>query len=262
MLQTFVLVHGSWQGGWSWQEVAARLRARGHRAVAPTLPGHDQSDGDRARISHDDYVAAVLSVLEQQAGPDPVVLVAHSFGGAVISQVADRRPDRVHRLIYCDAFVLRDGEAVADVLPAPFVKTVRQLATTTSDRSVPLPWELWRDGFMQTADEQTARATWERLVPEPSRPIFEPLRLSRLPTLEIPTAYITFRQDQAMPPGFWHPGMSARLGAVTFIELEGDHEALLTHPDPLAAALTEPASENGLSVDDASGAGPDQVNHK
>src|SRR5262245_40195886 len=98
-IHTFVLVHGSWQGGWSWDPVRARLTARGHRVLAPTLPGHHPTDMDRSTISHDDHVAAVLAALAQ-AGPQPVVLVGHSLGGAVISQVADRQPDRVARLVY------------------------------------------------------------------------------------------------------------------------------------------------------------------
>ncbi len=65
--------------------------ARGHQVLAPTLPGHHHPGEDRAEIGHDHLVAAALATLEA-AGPDPVVLVGHSLGGAVISQVADRRP--------------------------------------------------------------------------------------------------------------------------------------------------------------------------
>src|SRR5215469_1301218 len=107
--KTFVLVHGSWQGAWSWDGVRDRLRAHGHRVITPTLPGRGDVSEDRSWISHDDNVAAVVAALDADAGE--VVLVGHSLGGVVVSQVADRRPERIARLVYCAAFVLEDGES-------------------------------------------------------------------------------------------------------------------------------------------------------
>jgi pimeloyl-ACP methyl ester carboxylesterase len=241
-VSTFVLVHGSWQGGWIWDQVAGRLRNHGHAVLAPTLPGHHQLDEERADLGHDDLVEAVLVTLDD-AGPDPVVLVGHSLAGAVISQVADRRPDRIARLVYCDAFVLRDGEAIADVLPAEFAAQLRALAQAGPDRSLRLPWELWRDRFMQTSDERTVRAAFDRLVPDPYRMTFDPVRLPRLAGLDIPATFVCFGHDRTMPAGFWHPGMSARLAGAPVVELDGDHEAPLTAPAPLAEALHQIATD-------------------
>jgi len=168
--------------------------------LAPTLPGHHHPGEDRAEIGHDDLVAAALATLEA-AGPDPLVLVGHSLGGAVISQVADRRPDR----------------------------------------SLPLPWELWRGSFMQTADEAAAQAAFGRLVPVPSRTTFDPVRLPRLAGLDLPATFVCFRQDQTMPQGYWHPGMSGRLPGAAVVEIDGDHEAMLTAPGRLADALHQVA---------------------
>src|SRR6516165_9512897 len=113
---TFVLVHGSWQGAWSWDGVRDRLRARRHRVITPALPGRGDISEDRSWIGHDDNVA--------------VVLAGHSLGGVTISQVADQRPGRIARLVYCDAFVLEDGESVADVLPEQFRGAILELAAT------------------------------------------------------------------------------------------------------------------------------------
>jgi hypothetical protein len=74
-------------------------------------------------------------------------------------------------------------------------------------------------------------------VPEPRDPIFEPLSLPRFERLGIPTAYISCRQDMALPPGAFHPGHSSRLAAPRLIEMDGDHEALFTVPERLARAL-------------------------
>src|SRR5262249_44253857 len=115
--QTFVLVHGSWQGAWGWDGVRDRPRGRG-----------DVGE-DRSWIGHHDNVAAVLAALDAD-GAGPVVLAGHSLGGVTISQVADQRPDRVARLIYCAAFVLEDGESAGDVMPDQMRTAITELSTT------------------------------------------------------------------------------------------------------------------------------------
>ena len=234
--KTFVLVHGSWQGAWSWDGVRDALRAHGHRVIAPALPGRGDIAEDRSWIGHDDYVQAVMAALDtNDAGP--VVLAGHSLGGAVISQVADRRPDRVARLVYCAAFVLEDGESAGDVMPEQMRVAITELAATRPDRAISMPWELWRANFIQTATEQLARDSFQRLVPEPYRPVFEPIRLRRPVHRELPATFLAFTHDQTMPPGFWRPGMSGRLNGATVAEIDGDHEMPLTAPEQLADAL-------------------------
>jgi len=100
-----------------------------------------------------------------------------------------------------------------------------------------MPWELWRANFIQTASDQLARESFRRLVPDPYRPVFEPVKLRRPVHRELPASFLAFTRDQTMPPGFWHPGMSGRLNGATVAELDGDHEMPLTAPQPLADAL-------------------------
>jgi len=242
--KTFVLVHGSWQGAWSWDGVRDHLRARGHRVIAPALPGRGDVGEDRSWIGHDDNVAAVLAAIDAD-GADPVVLAGHSLGGVTISQVADQRPDRVARLIYCAAFVLDDGESAGDVMPEQMRTAITELSTTRPDRAIPMPWDLWRQNFIQTASDQLARESHERLVPDPYRPVFEPVKLRRPVHRELPATFVAFTQDKTMPPGFWHPGMSGRLNGGAVIELDGDHQMPLSAPGPLADALHYAATTPG-----------------
>ena len=239
MQLTYLLVHGSWQGGWCWDGVRASLEARGHRVLAPTLPAHADPSENVGGIALADYVSAAEIALEEAADAQPVVLVGHSFGGAVITQLADRHSGRIARLVYVAAFVPRDGESVGDLLPSEFRAGLEQLAAARPDRAVALHWELWRSSFMHTGDEPAARRAYARLVPEPWRPIFEPVRLSHATSPAVPAAFVVFRHDRTMPPGYWHPQMSNRLGAPRIVELDGDHEAMLTAPDGLAEALFE-----------------------
>jgi hypothetical protein len=92
---------------------------------------------------------------------------------------------------------------------------------------------------VNTADDETAAAIYRHFTAEPSGPIFEPIPLPPFEELTIPTAYIVCRQDQTMPPGLFHPGQSSRLRGTRLIEIDGDHEALLTAPARLADALRQ-----------------------
>jgi thioesterase domain-containing protein len=92
-------------------------------------------------------------------------------------------------------------------------------------------------------DEPAARRAYARLVPEPWGPIFEPVRLSHRTSPAVRAAFVVFRHDRTMPPGYWHPQMSDRLGTPKIVEVDGDHEAMLTAPDGLAEVLLELGSD-------------------
>jgi pimeloyl-ACP methyl ester carboxylesterase len=243
---TFLLVHGSWHDGGCWSAVAERLSDSGFQSLTPTLTGHSTHD-DRGRVTHDDYVSSVLEALDVESGP--VVLVGHSFGGSVISRVAELRPERCRSLVYYSAFVPRDGERVADSLPEPMLAFLEDAAAASPDRSIALPYELFRSTFANTADQATVEAIYPCLVPEPRGPIFERLSLPRFERLGVPTAYITCRQDLTLPPGTFHPGQSGRLTAPRLIEIDGDHEALFTAPGRLAGALLTAIGAHALRRD-------------
>src|SRR5262249_10868570 len=156
--------------------------------VVPKLPGHGL-DVDRVNMTHDDYVQEVVRSFESVDAP--VVLVGHSFGGSVISRVGELHPERCRLLIYYSAFVPRDGDCVADSLPEPFIAFLENAATSSADRSVILPNELFDGAFANTADPATAAVLYGTLVPEPSGPVFEPLRLPSFDRLGIASAYIS-----------------------------------------------------------------------
>jgi pimeloyl-ACP methyl ester carboxylesterase len=110
-----VLVPGACLGGWAWREVSACLRALGHDVFAVTLTGL----GERVHLARSDvdletHIADVLGVLDYEDLRD-AVLVGHSYAGVVVTGAADRRPDRLHSLVYLDCAPLPDGMAIADV---------------------------------------------------------------------------------------------------------------------------------------------------
>jgi len=241
MTKTFVLIHGSWHGGWAWQAVIHQLEEKGHHAYAPTLAGHGP-EAERVGITHKDCVDSVVSYIRQQDLHD-VILVGHSFGGSVIIRVVEDLPSRIKRLIFLDAFVLEDGQSVYDNLPSFLIELLDQLAQASLDNTTMLPWEIWRDHFIQDASEEVARALWEQLSPEPNQPNVEKLDLKAFYSLNIPKSFIYCRQDMTLPPGSFYPQMSSRLGTYKLVEMDGNHEVMFIRPTELADKLIEASSE-------------------
>ena len=136
-MATFVLVHGAWHGGWCWQRVVKQLNERSHEVFAPSLTGL----GDRAHLlcpeinisTHVDDIAAVFRSYDLE----DVVLCGHSYGGLVITGVADQMPGSIRSLVYLDALVPEDGQSMFDTIPQESVDVFEAGAAEGDGFSVP-----------------------------------------------------------------------------------------------------------------------------
>jgi pimeloyl-ACP methyl ester carboxylesterase len=241
MSKTFVLIHGSWHGGWAWKAVVRRLSEKGYSAHSPTLAGHGPGVM-RLGITHQECVGSVVTYI-QQHGLKNVILVGHSFGGSIVQKVAEEVSNRIARLVFLDALVLEDNECILDILPPEFATLVNDLVGASSDSTMMIPWEIWRDNLIQDASESVARSVWEQLSPEPNQVNLDKLDLKRYDSLAIPKSFIHCRQDKALGPGYFHPRMSSRLGAFKLLEMDGSHEVMFTRPRELADKLVEASSD-------------------
>jgi pimeloyl-ACP methyl ester carboxylesterase len=136
MAHTFVLVHGAWHGGWCWQRVADRLRGAGHTVFTPTLTGlGERSHLLRAGIDLTTHITDVVNVMRWEDLTD-VVLCGHSYGGFVISGVAEQMAPAIRSIVFLDAFVPRNGGSVQD-LTGPTVKDGIVAALQRGDIAIP-----------------------------------------------------------------------------------------------------------------------------
>jgi pimeloyl-ACP methyl ester carboxylesterase len=223
------MAHGTADGR---GRVVQQLSERGHRAQAPTLAGHGPG-AMRLGVSHQDCVRSAVSYIQQQR-LEHVILVGHSFGGSVIQKVAEEIPGLIERTVFLDALIVEDGRWVFDELPAEYVALFNNLARESSDNTMLIPWEVWRDNLIQDAPEPGARSLWEQLSPEPNQVNLDRLDLRRFYSLAIPRSFIYCRQDKALPPGYFHPRMSSRLGKFKLLEMDGSHEVMFTRTEELA----------------------------
>ncbi|HZC56949.1 MAG TPA: alpha/beta hydrolase [Xanthobacteraceae bacterium] len=115
MAYTFVLVHGAWQGGWCWQRVADRLRGNGHKVFTPTLTGlGERSHLLRQGIDIGTHITDVVNVMKWEQLTD-IVLCGHSYGGFVISGVAELMAPAIRSIVFLDAFLPNDGDTIRNL---------------------------------------------------------------------------------------------------------------------------------------------------
>ena len=238
MPDTYVLVHGAWHTGAELEAVAQHLRTAGHTVHCPTLAGNRAGD-DRSRTGLQDAIDSLAEFIE--AGDlREVRLVGHSYGGMVISGVAERVLARLRRLVYVNAFVPQDGEALNDLVPPHYVQMFDAIAAGANG-AVMLPFEIWREVFINDADLALAQSSFARLNPQPYKTFTEKIALPRpLAALPIGKSYLNCLQDTAMPHSLpWHPRLSERLGLFRLVECMGSHEAWFSSPQVLAQAVEQ-----------------------
>lgn len=240
--QDWVLVHGAWHGGWCWRKLVPLLQAQGHRVWTPTLTGL----GERAHlliaeVDLDTHVRDVAALIEMEDLRE-VVLVGHSYGGMVVTGVADRLAERVSRLVYLDAFVPEAGKALRDYTPRPVpVPAPTEHAASAPPAPAAAPRD-WRVPPRQTAVEfgiqDPTEAAWvqARLRPQSARTFAQPLALREGFPHGLPRTYIRCTDDAWFVEAAQR---AARQGAVVRELLGHGHDAMWTAPQALERLLRE-----------------------
>ncbi|HSL60004.1 MAG TPA: alpha/beta hydrolase [Acidimicrobiales bacterium] len=225
-----VLVPGWWLGGWAWAAVEPGLRTAGITPHAVTLPGLDGTSS--ADITLDDHVAAVVRVVDALAGE--VVLVGHSGGGAVVQSAADRRPDRIRRVVYVDSGPLRAGESLRP--------------DATVDVELPSWDELAAVGSsIDGIDDDGLVRFRERAVPHPAGVARAAVDVRDPRRLDVPASVICTSLPSSVLSGMIEAGeMPSELPDVRdvrYVDLPTGHWPMFSRPTELAEVLADEIME-------------------
>ena len=234
MSTTFVLVHGSFQGGWIWQPTAQVLRDWGHHVHTPTLDGCGERKGNLRPGISISTVATELAEYLFYADLIDVVLVGTSSGGLVVQKLATMTGSRINRLVFLDALVPEPGESVKDIVqrPAdakPYEVTQFTRGPTREDMAAGL--------FAELEGEQK---TWalDRATPHPlGLSDQQPGELDGFWEGDWP-ATVIYCKGSANPPYAHQRRTADRLGA-RWLEMDAGHYPMLTHPEDTARLLAE-----------------------
>lgn len=236
-LATFVLVHGSWHGGWCFDEVAAQLSLLGHSVVSPDLPGMG-GDGETMRAVTLDGWAEFIADHCRNAPSRPVVLAGHSRGGLVASQAAELAPEAIDALVYICAMMLPDGLSRASFKaergPNPafdrIVSPVFNGAGTVVDQA------LAGEVFAQLAPPAAVAVAMARLVAEPHPPRSAAMKLTPERFGSLPRTYVECTYDRVISLDDQR-AMQALVPGARVVTLEADHSPFLSRVEELVSAL-------------------------
>lgn len=237
-MATYVLIHGGGHGGWCWQPVARRLRSAGHEVFTPTLTGLGERSHLRIEgLGLDTHIEDVVQVLHYEDLSD-VILVGHSYGGMVITGAADRAIERVGQLVYLDAAIPHNGEALVDVSPG-----LLKLAGNTRVE-YGIEWGLWPDeaaGAIYGLEEcELEHWALERLTPHPWKTVTDRLQLLNPERVDaLPRTIINCPSSLSARP---HPTRERWLQADRIWSIDTGHDVMLTQPDALASMLARLAA--------------------
>jgi pimeloyl-ACP methyl ester carboxylesterase len=233
-MTTYVLVHGAWHGGWKWRFVAPMLRHAGHEVFTPTLTGL----GERAHLARpgiglDLHVQDVVALMEMEDLRD-VVLLGHSYGGMVVTGVAERAPERIRRLVYLDAFVPENGKCLLDYALSERAARFREEGEREGSVAPP-PLSLW--GIVKADHVAFARQRESR---QPFNTFTQPIRLVSSSAAALSKTFIycsspaTGSFDQFAAKFRGDPKWR-------FHELKAGHDAMILVPEELAEILLQSA---------------------
>jgi pimeloyl-ACP methyl ester carboxylesterase len=232
----FVLVHGAWQGSWCWRKILPPLWAAGHRVFALTLTGvgersHQLSWSIRL-ATHIEDVAAVIEAEELTR----VILVGHSYGGLLITAVADRYPERIAHLVYLDAIVPRSGESWSSFHDES-TRKVRREGIARNGAMPPLPASTY--GLIGED------AAWvdRRQRPHPGGVYEDALHFDEVRVARIPRTFVDCT-DPALPTIDRARQRVRSDQGWRVVEIETGHDAMISAPSHLLEILGD-ASASG-----------------
>lgn len=241
-MATIVLVHGSFHGAWCWHKLVPELEKLGHRAITLDLPALGEDTTTVGEVTYEMNVDRVAEAVVLQA--EPVILVGHSLGGATVTGVAERIPERVSRLVYVTAFIPLSGESINDITSSPMwpaetgagaiVRSADGLTVSVSPDGV-------RERFYHDCSEEDFNYCIERMRPQPFAIRDTPIHTTEERFGRVPRAYIHCTDDRSILPSV-QKEIVARMPCDPVLSLATSHSPFLSAPEELAKALSQLAA--------------------
>ncbi|MCX4458302.1 alpha/beta hydrolase [Streptomyces sp. NBC_01340] len=257
-MTAFILVAGAHTGSWIWQAVADRLRESGAQAYPVTLTGM----GERGHAAGPDtdletHIHDLLRVIDRTDAAE-VVLVGHCYGIYPVLGAADRRPERIARIVHLDAGMPQHGDQALTLVPDQAVRDrlLHRAGPAEDDWRIPPPplqaWQRW--GSVAGLSPAVLARLAGDAVPQPARTLTQPLRLSKAVS-ELPKTGVlctangsSIAMVEALV-GLGDPRFQVLTDPrVSFFELDTGHWPMLSCPDEVAETLVRAAAREGHRV--------------
>jgi len=234
---TYVLVHGAWQAPYVWEAVRTDLEKNGNQVITVELPGHGADQTPPHTLSLGAYRDKVIEALSKVDGQ--VILVGHSMGGMVITEVAEAVPGKISKLVYIGAFLPKSGQALTDLA---FSDPDSKLGPALVPSEDQLTLDVRRDQLTELfipdgtpADKEQVMAHYRA---EPAIPFTNKVTLSAERFGSVEKVYIKTLQDIVISPGL-QSRMIADAGITTVYEVNTSHSPFLAQPRAVSELLLQ-----------------------
>ncbi|MDN3651825.1 alpha/beta hydrolase [Thalassotalea ponticola] len=219
-----VFVHGSWGGGWDYKTMQSLLQQRGFVVYRPTLTGL----GERVHLNTPDvnldtHILDIVNLIVFEE-LDDVILVGHSYGGMVISGVADKIPEKIKHLVYMDALLPEHGESVFSLSEPEYVAHLKQLADNNKGQEWAIP-PYWPD--------------WGKDVPHPMATYQQPISLTNPKAKNIAATYVLAVEPSSDNDSFKMFAERAKQRNYRYLELPTSHNMQRTMPERYADIIND-----------------------
>jgi pimeloyl-ACP methyl ester carboxylesterase len=243
----FVLVHGSFHDAQCWRYVVPQLEARGHRVVAPNLPGSGTDRAPPENANLDSYATRIAGVIDDL--PGRVILVGHSMGGIVTSQVAESRWHRLAATIYVNGLLFRSGEGLVSFLNEHAHMGVEDLVlknmkVAEDGATAIFPKEAATEVFYNTSPPDIAVLAAEQLGPQRMQVYHDPLTLTPQRYGTVSRFYTEGLRDNAVSIAYQR-AMTSRMPCERVYTLDCDHSPFFSETISLVEILDEVARMKG-----------------
>lgn len=227
-----VLVHGAWHNARCWQPFVPYLTARGLAPITPDLPGHGDNPAPHGEVTMARYAETVAETLDTLDAP--AILVGHSMSGAVISQAAELRPDKVRYLVYICAFLLPDGVSLSQYMKEDTDSVAAKFVGRTEDRkSLTLAEEGLRTAIYDGVPRAATDEAIKHAQTQPMAPFMAPLHLTSARYGRVPRAYVVCTKDKSITYAL-QQRMLAGLPCDPVLTLDCGHFPQMLEPDRVA----------------------------
>jgi len=233
--KTILLIHGAWEGAWSWKQTIEHLEEKGHTVKAIDLPGHGDDKTPTSEVTLSVYVDRVKKELEKIDGQ--VVLVGHSFAGFVVSKVAEEMPEKIEKLVFVASATPYEGKTAFEIFEEDEGSEFLENLIFSEDKSIAtMSRETIKDIIFTGATDAQIDALLPKLVPQSTKPFFEPVITTPENFGSVPKAYVETTLDRVITIKAQRNGQKM-LGIEEVVTLEQGHVPLETAPRELADAL-------------------------
>ncbi len=232
---TIVIVHGAWSSANDWHHVASYLTSGGNKLITVNLPGHGSDETPIPNISLQLYVYEVLKAIGDERD---VILVGHSFGGIVVSQVAELIAPQIKKIIYIAAFVPKNGDSLLSLAQTDSQSHVgRNLIVDKNAGLASIVREAVTDVFLADAPTHIAEYVTNNLRPEPLVPLAAPVDLTDGNFGKTPKVYVHSQNDHTIGYSLQQK-MVEDAGIVRTYSLPSSHTPFIVFPQLLSHIIT------------------------